>query len=1103
MASINLTVNSNTAQAQKDLKEFAMRSEEVRKKVEEYRKSFNPAEIDKFIDKNRRAAAAVTATDGPLKGAQAEQKALRKEIQNLIKNGFDPQSDAIRELTGRYEELTSDIDRAKDEQKRLTNENKKAAAQTRAAQKAQAEANERFKAGIKHLVGMAAAYVSIRQATQFMRSATNDAIEYTKAIANVNTMIEMSSEDFAMLDERLKAISEEYAIQKTELTGGVYQALSAGAKDLSEALEIVEASTILSKGALIENSQSVDIVTTAMNAYGKEVVSARDAIDSYFTIIKQGKITGDQLAADIGKSVTLFASAKLPIEELGAGLATLTKVGVNSSEAMTQLNGIVNAFIKPSEAMTAALNEAGIASGSTLLETQGLAGALEFLQTQTDGNLDKIVELVPNIRGLRGALAAGADDGKVFADILAEFANQSGAADDALKAQTEGFAENAFEIEQARIRLANMREEIGQNILPILASFVNNLDKIALVLSGVTAGLVTFLAVAKGAAIINALKTAFIGLNAAIAANPIGAIAVVATTVLVPALIYLYKNWDTVSVAISEGVAVMRERFLIFASKIREGWIVSINAIKMAFISLGRLIVDKIFSKLQDFFEFLSGVPLIGDMFQGLSDKIGGIGDSFDIAAQAALLSSQSEIRAARKAGEEIRKQSEENITQIHKESEERRKAVEEAQERRKAVEEAQERRKAVEEAQENVPDTTTPPAGIPLPEVGGGDDGVKSLTDRLQALQNVEAIAYEERLSTFRDFLSARMEQEQITGADREQFILDELERIRNLETISEEERQVALAAANQELNNIRTEDAQRAREIVEQKKEDERVAAEERIRIEAQIRDARISIMEEGRERFMAELTLEIDALRQKGLSEIELERYKQDQITDYEKEQLEARKQAYLDTYNEIQSSVSSVWSSLNKIKSNQADAEIASLERVHEDQIKLLEDSGASEEEITKKKGELASDLEQRKKEIARAEAIREKRMNLFTAVTSTAAAIAKALPNLLLAGLAGAMGAAQIAAINSTPIPKAQTGTPIDGYTIPDTGRSAKADRVGVMASPGETVSVTPRGERRQQRTIVQIGERVILDVVKDAIDNGDLIISTENIQGTA
>jgi hypothetical protein len=251
------------------------------------------------------------------------------------------------------------------------------------------------------------------------------------------------------------------------------------------------------------------------------------------------------------------------------------------------------------------------------------------------------------------------------------------------------------------------------------------------------------------------------------------------------------------------------------------------------------------------------------------------------------------------------------------------------------------------------------------------------------------------------------------------------------------------------------------------------------------------------------MAELTLEIDALRQKGLSEIELERYKQDQITEYEKEQLEERKQAYLDTYNEIQSAVSSVWSSLNKIKSNQADAEIASLERVHEDQIKLLEDSGASEEEITKKKGELASDLEQRKKEIARAEAIREKRMNLFSAVTSTAAAIAKALPNLLLAGLAGAMGAAQIAAINSTPIPKAQTGTPVDGYTIPDTGRSAKADRVGVMASPGETVSVTPRGERRQQRTIVQIGERVILDVVKDAIDNGDLIISTENIQGTA
>jgi hypothetical protein len=915
-------------------------------------------------------------------------------------------------LTGRYEELTSDIDRAKDEQKRLTKEQKESTKQTKLqvkqneeAIRKQKELNETIVRGSKIAVAaiIAASSVFIGKTTLMASDAEELENKFSVVFGDMSQDTDKWIADYAEATARGVQTTKEYLATLQDIQTGF--------------------------GASIESAAE----------FNKVVVG----------------VTND-----------LVSFSNVPFEKASNAIQS----------------GLTGQF--------EALRSLGVALNVNIINHGDYAEALGK-SWQEMSNLEKREAILTGImQQSKNAIGQNIDSWRDYNFELGDAANTAQSFANQRQELSGLFEDIGTAIGKAFLPMASEMLTWFNDALSDFRAFVSDGEKlsgtleiIGLSLAGVTAGLVTFLAVAKGAAIINALKTAFIGLNAAIAANPIGAIAVVATTVLVPALIYLYKNWDTVSVAISEGVAVMRERFLIFASKIREGWIVSINAIKMAFISLGRLIVDKIFSKLQDFFEFLSGVPLIGDMFQGLSDKIGGIGDSFDIAAQAALLSSQSEIRAARKAGEEIRKQSEENITQIHKESEER--------------------RKAVEEAQENVPDTTTPPAGIPLPEVGGGDDGVKSLTDRLEALQNVEAIAYEERLTTFRDFLSARMEQEQITGADREQFILAELERIRNLETISEEERQAALAAANQELNNIRTEDAQRAREIVEQKKEDERVAAEERIRLEAQIRDARISIMEEGRERFMSELTLEIDALRQKGLSEIELERYKQDQITEYEKEQLEARKQAYLDTYNEIQGAVSSVWSSLNKIKSNQADAEIATLERTHENQIKLLEDSGASEEEITKKKGELASDLEQRKKEIARDEAIREKRMNLFTAVTSTAAAIAKALPNLLLAGLAGAMGAAQIAAINSTPIPKAQTGTPIDGYTIPDTGRSAKADRVGVMASPGETVSVIPRGERRQQRTIVQIGERVILDVVKDAIDNGDLIISTENIQGTA
>lgn len=63
------------------------------------------------------------------------------------------------------------------------------------------------------------------------------------------------------------------------------------------------------------------------------------------------------------------------------------------------------------------------------------------------------------------------------------------------------------------------------------------------------------------------------------------------------------------------------------------------------------------------------------------------------------------------------------------------------------------------------------------------------------------------------------------------------------------------------------------------------------------------------------------------------------------------------------------------------------------------------------------------LDNEEKALKRKQAERDKAVAIFQAVISTAAGIAKALPNLVLAGIAAALGAAQIALIASKPIPK--------------------------------------------------------------------------------
>ena len=298
----------------------------------------------------------------------------------------------------------------------------------------------RWDKGVKHL-GKSALKVGKLAAGAFVGAMTVSiaaANEFQKSMSNVSTVIDTSTVSTQDLTKQL--ITMDPALGKTtELTDALYQSFSAGAEDADEAMETTTAAAKFAGAALTDTATAVDVLTTASNAYGKEVVSTTGASDIFFTTIKEGKITGEQLSASIGKSIPLFASLNIPLEELGSGMAAMTKQGVNASEATTQLNGIVNSFLKPSEDMRAALEEQGFASGSALLETEGLSGALAFLESASGGSKDELSKLLPSVEAVRGTLALTGTGGKEFAKILDEMGNVAGTTDEAFSKQEKTF----------------------------------------------------------------------------------------------------------------------------------------------------------------------------------------------------------------------------------------------------------------------------------------------------------------------------------------------------------------------------------------------------------------------------------------------------------------------------------------------------------------------------------------------------------------------------------------------------------------------------------------------------------------------------------------
>jgi TP901 family phage tail tape measure protein len=288
--------------------------------------------------------------------------------------------------------------------------------------------------------GLIAAGVIVvaKEVTQKITEMVNIADEYQKSLSNVATVIDTTKISLSGLSASVLRMSPALG-NSTQLMNAMYQTFSSGAASLEEAMNITENAAMFSKAALTDATKSVDVLTTAINAYGKDVVTAEQASDIFFQTVKLGKLTGEELAGSIGQSIPLFASSGIKLEELAAGMAAMTQQGITAHQSTTQLNSIVNAFLKPSEAMIALLGKLGYESGSAFLKTEGLAGGLKILEDATGGDAAELAKLIPELNGMKGAMALTGQGGKLFVASLDAMNSAAGSTTTAFEKQRKVF----------------------------------------------------------------------------------------------------------------------------------------------------------------------------------------------------------------------------------------------------------------------------------------------------------------------------------------------------------------------------------------------------------------------------------------------------------------------------------------------------------------------------------------------------------------------------------------------------------------------------------------------------------------------------------------
>ena len=158
----------------------------------------------------------------------------------------------------------------------------------------------------------------------FAGKALVNAARFQKQLAEVRTLLpELTDKGFARLRDEVLAFSDELGIATDKAIPALYQAISAGVPR-DNVIEFMQTAARASIGGITELEVAVDGITSVINAYGTDVLSAQRASDLMFTAVRLGKTTFDELAQSLFNVVPIAAASGVRFEEITAGRARLT-----------------------------------------------------------------------------------------------------------------------------------------------------------------------------------------------------------------------------------------------------------------------------------------------------------------------------------------------------------------------------------------------------------------------------------------------------------------------------------------------------------------------------------------------------------------------------------------------------------------------------------------------------------------------------------------------------------------------------------------------------------------------------------------------------------
>ena len=271
------------------------------------------------------------------------------------------------------------------------------------------------------------------------KSAVSIGSAFETSLAKVTTIADTSKLSTQQLSDQITAMSSKMGVAASDIAEATYQAISAG-QDTSNAVAFAGQASQLAAAGFTSSSSAVDILTTALNAYGMSADQATHVSDVLLTTQNLGKTSVDELSASMGKVIPLAAAYGVSVENLSSGLAVMTANGIATAEATTYTKSMLNELGDSGSTVGKILQkQTGKSFAQLNAEGKSLGDVLQILYNSVGGNSTAFAGLWSSVEAGTGALSLASGGADKFNSVLAQMQDSAGATEAAYETMTDTF----------------------------------------------------------------------------------------------------------------------------------------------------------------------------------------------------------------------------------------------------------------------------------------------------------------------------------------------------------------------------------------------------------------------------------------------------------------------------------------------------------------------------------------------------------------------------------------------------------------------------------------------------------------------------------------